>query len=499
MEAAMKKIRTIITQDAEVDDQNSLRHFLLYANEVDLQGIIQTSSTFHWIGVPGKVRPPQDPAKKRRPFAGTPAPFDQPYRWPGTDWMFQVIDDYEKDYPNLSKHAAGYPTPDELRAITKIGGIGYEGDMDEATEGSELIRQHILDEDPRTLYLQAWGGPNTIARALRDVEEEYKDTPEWPEMHAKISKKVVITACGEQDDTYRSYIAEQWPDIMYVHCMGTYGYGWLRMPEGECKDDFRAAFMVPEILNGKSALANGYCTWMDGHHYEGEEEASQFGSNPNILNEWFGAKFIGGAAEKYDFLSEGDSPSFFLLFDWGFRTTENFENGGFSGRYHKADDQFNSKGQLLNLWYIDKDHYTDKDGNDHMVDSMWPFVADIQRDWAARVSWCGADAFEEAEHKPTLTVTEGLDFEVAPGENLVLHAEAGVPDAGVNVAVTWKNYVEAGAECAADMALEAGENCCTVTVPANAKSGDKLYINVKAQADGHHRLVRYQQVIITVK
>lgn len=50
------KIRTIITQDAEVDDQNSLRHFLLYSNEVELQGIVQTSSKFHWQGVPGTFR-----------------------------------------------------------------------------------------------------------------------------------------------------------------------------------------------------------------------------------------------------------------------------------------------------------------------------------------------------------------------------------------------------------------------------------------------------------
>lgn len=41
------KVRTIITQDAEVDDQNSLRHFLLYCNEVELQGIILTSSMWH--------------------------------------------------------------------------------------------------------------------------------------------------------------------------------------------------------------------------------------------------------------------------------------------------------------------------------------------------------------------------------------------------------------------------------------------------------------------
>ena len=51
------RIRTIITQDAEVDDQNSLRHFLFYTNEVELQGIVQTSSKFHWIGVPGAVNP----------------------------------------------------------------------------------------------------------------------------------------------------------------------------------------------------------------------------------------------------------------------------------------------------------------------------------------------------------------------------------------------------------------------------------------------------------
>ena len=53
----MEKIRTIITQDAEVDDQNSLRHILLYANDIEIQGIIQTSSVFHWIGQRGTQGP----------------------------------------------------------------------------------------------------------------------------------------------------------------------------------------------------------------------------------------------------------------------------------------------------------------------------------------------------------------------------------------------------------------------------------------------------------
>ena len=99
----MEKVRTIITQDAEVDDQNSLRHFLFYANEVELLGIVQTSSKFHWIGVPGAVRTEQLDSGD---FAGfEQAPFDRPYRWPGSDWMFRVVDDYAKDYPNLCRHA----------------------------------------------------------------------------------------------------------------------------------------------------------------------------------------------------------------------------------------------------------------------------------------------------------------------------------------------------------------------------------------------------------
>ena len=200
------KIRTIITQDAEVDDQNSLRHFLLYANEVELQGIVQSSSKFHWIGVPGASK---DNVKRSEfEFEGeVTGPYDQPYRWPGPKWMWDEIDDYEKDYPNLAKHAEGYPTPDYLRSITKIGNIGYEGEMEAPTEGSELIREKILDDDPRTLYVQVWGGTNTLARALLDIQTEYEGSEGWAELHEKITKKVVITACGEQDPTYRSYIA----------------------------------------------------------------------------------------------------------------------------------------------------------------------------------------------------------------------------------------------------------------------------------------------------
>lgn len=495
-----KKIRTIITQDAEVDDQNSLRHFLFYANEVDLQGIVQTSSKFHWQGVPGAVKP----AVIREDDFGSgeqSGPYDRPYRWPGTDWMMRVIDDYEKDYPRLIRHAEGYPAPDYLRSITRIGNIGYEGEMDAPSEGSELIRTHILDDDDRTLYLQVWGGTNTIARALLDIENAYRDTPEWPELQRKITKKVVITACGEQDPAYRQYVAESWPGIPFVKTlqMKSYAYPWFVMPEGESKDTLRAEFMKPEILDGRSALTDGYCTWLDGHEYEGEGPDAQFGANPNIVHEWFGAKMgMPFVPEKYDFLSEGDSPTYIILLPWGFRTLENFAWGGLAGRYHQVEGQYNSKGEPLNIWDVSLDHYVDREGKVSEVESMWPYVADVQRDFAARVSWVDAETFAEGEHAPTLTVAGGTDYCAEAGRTYTLHVQAASLDR-TEVTVSARIYPEASASWAAETAVSQDGNAFTVTIPESAVPGDQLHLLLRAQAGGHYRLTRYAQVIFRVK
>ena len=128
--------RAIITQDAEVDDQDSLIHILLYSNEIDIQGIVQGSSSIHWIGVPGTATPEKANGS-----------YEKPYRWPGTSWMMNYLDAYAKVYPNLKKHDKTYPTPKYLKSITKIGNIGYEGEMDSATDGANLIKKALIDND----------------------------------------------------------------------------------------------------------------------------------------------------------------------------------------------------------------------------------------------------------------------------------------------------------------------------------------------------------------
>ena len=457
------KIRTIITQDAEVDDQNSLRHFLFYSNEVDLQGIIQTSSKFHHKG--------NDTI--------------EPHRWTGTKWMNEVIDDYEKDYPNLLKYSPFYPTPDYLRSITKIGNIEDVSEMEKETEGSRLIKKHILDDDPRKLYIQVWGGTNTIAKALKDLEEEYKDN--WEQMYQKIVSKVVLTACGEQDDTYRNYIAESYPDLPFIKTfqLRSYAYAWFITPEGESKDCLRAKFMKEEILNKPSYLIQKYCTWLDGNYYEGEEENSQFGADPDIVDKWFGVEFFNHPhIEKYDFLSEGDSPTYFALFNWGLRTLEDFGYGGFSGRYIKADNEFNSKGQPLNYYLPCTDEYLSKDGKAYQEESMFRYVEDIQKDFASRIDWA---SYGKGEKQPFLRVVEGCDLTAKAGERLSIHTLS-------NDSITYRIYQEASSVQRAELVVE--DTTASIMIPEDAQTGDTLHIIVQAKKN---QLTHYQQIIITVK
>ncbi len=481
----MSKIRTIITQDGEVDDQNSLRHFLFYANEVELLGIIQTSSKFHWIGVEGAET---DERVINTDFVSSSkkAPYDKPYRWTGVDWMNKTIDDYEIDYPYLSKVDPNYPTAEYLRSIIKIGNIGYEGEMEQETEGSKLIKSYILDDDPRELYIQVWGGTNTIAKALKDIEEQYINKANWLDIKKKISNKVILTACGFQDGCYQYYISESWPDIKFVKTlqMKSYAYLWLNNPEGESKDSLKSEFMVREILKDKSKLASGYRTWMDGVYYPGEKITNQFGSNPDILDVWYGNKLGMAKANKYDFLSEGDSPTFFVLLPFGFRTLEDFSLGGISGRY-KQVDEVNSKGEKIKLWDVCNDNYIDEDGNECEVESMWKYVCDIQRDFASRINYVTNE--HDIELAPYLEVNQGYDFVVNSGDELTLTVNT-------NGNLSGSIYKEIS-NGKADVII----NDMKINVRVDGNSGDKLHLIIKAHSCGYYKLARYKHIIITIK
>lgn len=185
--------RTVITTDGEVDDMNSVIRALLYANDMDIEGIVLTSSVYHYAG---------------NEEAGV-----EPFRWTGTQWIYDFLDDYEAVYDNLKSHDENYPEPDYLRSVTKIGNISNKGEMEEVTEGSEFLKEFFLDDDSNPLYVQTWGGTNTTARALKSIEEEYQDSDEWDTIQQKICDKLVLYIILDQDESYGEYIAKNWPEL----------------------------------------------------------------------------------------------------------------------------------------------------------------------------------------------------------------------------------------------------------------------------------------------
>lgn len=66
-----QKTRVIVTSDGEIDDECSMVRFLLYANEWDVEGIITTSSQYHWRG----------------------------HKWAGDDWINPYLKTCNADIP----------------------------------------------------------------------------------------------------------------------------------------------------------------------------------------------------------------------------------------------------------------------------------------------------------------------------------------------------------------------------------------------------------------
>ena len=245
--------------------------------------------------------------------------------------------------------------------------------------------------------------------------------------------------------------------------------------------------MKDNILN-IGALMRGYASWADDKYYEGEEDRSQFGANKNLLVDWWGKKYGMGTHMPYDFLSEGDSPTFFCLLPWGLRCLENFSYGGLSGRYEKDDSKKNSKGMTLNYWNPVEDIYIDDQGKEVYTESMWYYVSSIQRDLAARASWCITDDKEEA---PVLSIKESLDMKADKGTVVELHISK-----EENVLYKAKYYKEASTY-KGNVSVNIDDSI-KINIPEDVKSGDILHIIIEATNEYKHRLSRFKQIIIQI-
>jgi hypothetical protein len=434
--SAIPRPRTIVTADPELDDLNSMIRFLLYADELQIDGLVYASSRFHWRGDGNGTT-----------FFLPDREYAQPqtsWRWaPGERFIDDAVDAYAEVYENLVVHDSRYPAPDALRAVIREGNVDFEGDTSAESPGSQLIADVLLDDEPGPVYFQLWAGPSTVARALMSIEERFGPTEEWERVHAKVSAKAVITKFASQDDSLDDYIAPNWPGIRVIE-VATLAWGYMARRTIRAEDlHLLSAEWTSENVTSQGPLGALYRVWGDGIQMVPGDMTDYFHLSGQTADElraqgygvWMDPQPAG------EWISEGDTTNMLPLLVPGLRSHENPTYGGWGGRYQPTPDGTDTWGLVDAAFRPGGAEWAGgaPTGDERSV-TRW--FADAQADFAARLQWSVTPAFADANHHPHLDIAEGIDRTVDPGEAVTLTADVSDPD-GDRVAVHWQVYGEA--------------------------------------------------------
>nr|WP_321357698.1 nucleoside hydrolase-like domain-containing protein [uncultured Draconibacterium sp.] len=155
---AQQKPRTIVTTDGEVDDMDSFIRFLLYTNNLDIEGLVYCSSQWHYKG-DGKGTAFVSEMEMTKRIYGERTDL----RWPGTTWMQELIDKYSVVYPNLIQH-----DPDNDKLNYKWWNYTEVGTYPKAVEVKSAAQKQVKIRIPA----DAQAG-ETIHMILEVSDEEY--------------------------------------------------------------------------------------------------------------------------------------------------------------------------------------------------------------------------------------------------------------------------------------------------------------------------------------
>ena len=376
----------------------------------------------------------------------------------------------------------------------RVGNVADVGDTRRPSPGSDLIAQVLLDDEPGTVVLQAWGGLNTIARALMTIEEQQTDSPQWEAIRARVMARTVLTSWGEQDDTFVSYIRPHWPD-MELRQVATmvWGYAARMVTPADVHHYFSSEWMRKNVSR-VGPVGAAYRVWGDGLQMAAGFDPEDYFGLQGLSREELcarGYKVFVPVQEPGAWISEGDTSNFALHIDNGLRNWEHPGNGGWGGRQvrdPKDPHRWNSVG-FGGLGF-------GKPPMDWGDVARW--VSAFQCDFAARLQWSVSDEYSAANHPPRLEVLSGLDVTARPGEAITVAWSVRDPD-GDAVSVTFWQYREAGS-CPSEALIErTGADTVTVTVPSAAAAGETIHVILEATDNGEPPLTAYARIIVTVE
>ena len=505
----VQKPRVVVTTDPELDDSNSLLRYLLYSTDFRTEGLVYASSQFHWKG-DGTGKKLAVPNREYSRFGLYLCPCES-WRWtPGERFIDDAVDAYARVYPNLRVHRPDYPTPAALRSKIRWGNVEFDGDISKDSPGSDRIRDLLLDDDPEPVYLLAWGGASTIARALKSIQERHEGTAGWPAVRARVSRKAILSLSGDQDDTYATYIRPNWPDVRSLTAgqggVGV-GYGAFVFASAENAPYFSADWTRANV-SSRGALGAHYRVWGDGKQMVKGDRFDYFGFSGQTTAELRAKGYVVWLPPRPtgEFLGEGDTFTFFNLIGNGLGAYRDETPGGWAGRVavnpatRDASPRVGQGGAATSIdAFLRSLEGIGPEGPSTRPPSPEPnFTPAAQNDFAARMQWSVTPTYAGANHEPTVTIRERARVAARPGETVRLEGTVSDPD-GNAVAVRWWRWKEVDTY-PGEVTLSAPATLATrLRVPNDATPGQTIQLVLEVTDDGRPALTRYQRVVVSVR
>ena len=364
------------------------------------------------------------------------------------------------DKENGQQHLGYWPSADYIKSRAVMGsihgGIGAIGKNNDSP-GSELLIRLADEDDPRPIYVAAWGGANTLAQAIWRV----KQTRSEDEVRNFVRKFRLFTIT-DQDMQYsmrmnRAYSSHLWlrkdfaDDLQFIWDEGAW--------QEQCELGKRHWQQHQDMIQGKGALGKEYPTYKWG--------------------------------------VEGDTPSFLYVMPNGLNDPEDPHQAGWAG-YHERGLCADSLTTAWTSWQEPLRSIS--------VGYKQRFYPDELNDFCARMQWA---AEGKGNHNPRVAVRvlDGSPVKnissIAPlritakaGDTIRLDASKSSDPDGDALTFYWWQQPEIGRTTAT--IDDASTAIATVRIPTDAAT-DTIHLICEVHDNSPFHLVAYRRIIVNIK
>ena len=387
------------------------------------------------------------------------------------DSLSRTINAYEKDLPNLMKRSSqegfmsiedelktqeiGYwPSADYMRSRAMLGSLELGRKMigeNNRSEGSDHIITLADEDDDRPIWILAWGGANTFAQAIWQVEQE-----RTPDQVKEFLRKFRVYTITDQD-------------VPYGDRHSNYPFSSHYEMRRDLSEDLMFFWDESAWLSQNAIGSSNWKEYVE--HIQGHGN-------------------LGSIYPNYKWGVEGDTPSYLHVLPNGLHDPSVPEMTGWGGyfRWGKGMD-----GETFS--------YTNHTGEVKDASRRYEeyFYPAIFNNFAARMDWAANGV---GNRNPVVVVDSSKGFEIMnvdaeAGQTVELDASESYDPEDDALSFHWWVMPESGTFEGDVMILDHDTPCASVQIPDGA-SGNSIHVICEVNDDGTPLLTSYRRIIINV-